>query len=155
MKRATSTILIITLLVTSFFASCKKECEEVIFEVESLEKLYGCQNTRYEIEIELSETAVIIGSQAGFNDRVEGPCRPTIDFGKYDLVIGRKSTPSQVDTIYYEYKRDCPDQDLVLSVEIILIPGTAIDNVVFHALIPKLGDEETLMLEVISTYQQK
>jgi hypothetical protein len=86
---------------------------------------------------------------------IDGTCKPTVDFGKYDLVIGKKSTPSQVDTIYYEYKRDCPDQDLVLSVEMILVPGTAVDNVVFHSLIPKLGDEETLLLNVITTYPQK
>lgn len=155
MKRSLKSIAIILLMINFMVSSCKKECEEITYKVESLENLYGCTNTRYDIEIDLSDDALIISSQASFDSWIQGPCMPTIDFGKYDLIIGKKSTLSQVDTIYYEYKRDCPDQDLVLSIEIIQTPATAIDNVVFHALIPKLGDEETLFLNVISTYQQK
>jgi hypothetical protein len=155
MKKISEHTLIITLFLALAITSCKKECKEEFYDIESLENLYGCTNTRYDIEIDVSDNAVIISSQSSFDSMVEGPCQPTIDFGKYDLIIGKKSTLSQVDTIYYEYKRDCPDQDLVLSIEIIQIPDTPVDNVVFHALIPKLGDEETLFLNVVSTYQQK
>lgn len=155
MKQSLLTTAIILLLITSMVSSCKKECKEEFYDIESLENLYGCTNTRYDIEIDVSDNAVIISSQSSFDSMVEGPCQPTIDFGKYDLIIGKKSTLNQVDTIYYEYKRDCPDQDLVLSIEIIQVADTPVDNVVFHALIPKLGDEETLFLNVVSTYQQK
>jgi len=155
MKQFSKYTLIIILIFAATAVSCKKECKEVFYEIESLENLYGCTNTRYDIEIDISDNAVIISSQSSFDSMVEGPCQPTIDFGKYDLIIGKKSTLNQVDTIYYEYKRDCPDQDLVLSVEIIQVADTPVDNVVFHALIPKLGDEETLFLNVVSTYQQK
>jgi hypothetical protein len=151
MKRHTGVVLVLSAIVLFTLTTCKKDkCLERIIAVESLEGVYGCSDTRNGLEINLDNTAIIITNQTDFNDRVSGSCLPVIDFIKYDLLIGRKSTTSIVDTIYYDYRTDCPDMDRIMTVEIIQTPATALDNPVYHALIPKLGGGEGITLSVIT-----
>jgi hypothetical protein len=144
-------ISVISLTIVSLWlSSCKKECQDIVYNVESFESLFDCQDTRNGLIIDLTNEAIIITSQSGFNSLVEGNCTPTIDFTTYDLIIGKKITQNLVDTIYYDYRADCPDRKKILKVEIIQSASATADTVVYHALIPKLKDDEGVSLTIIS-----
>lgn len=64
------------------------------------------------------------------------------------LLIGKQSSGNENDTIKYDLRRVCPDHKLMLTIDIIQSVATRPDNVVYHALIPKLGDEETLNVTI-------
>jgi len=143
--------LSLILLVAAFMnSSYRKECEELILKVESLEKLYGCTDTRNSMAIDLTNDAVIITTQTDFNALVDGPCKPVIDFSKYHLLIGKKTTTHKVDTIFYDYRADCPDRYKTMKVEIVMTTEEIPEDVVYHALISKLTDEEGISLTIIS-----
>lgn len=151
MYRPVLTTIFFLVLLSYGLSSCKKECQEIVYKVESFENLYGCQDTRHGLIIDLTNEAIIIVSQTGFNSLVEGTCTPSIDFTKYDLIIGKKITDNRVDTIYYDYRADCPDRAKVLQVEIIQSAITTPDTVVYHALIPKLSDAEGVTLNIVTS----
>ena len=82
------------------------------------------------------------------NIQVSGTCHPEIDFDMYSLVIGRQSTTREVDTIYYDYGIACPDNELTLTIEIVQGDAVVADNVVYHALIPRLKDGGTIAINI-------
>lgn len=129
--------------------SCKKnDCDEKILIAKHLESDYGCVNTKYSLVVDLQNNGKIIRSEEVYNTEVAGPCHPDIDFSKYDLVIGKQSSGNENDTILYDYRTACPDNEPTLTVDIVQSDATRPDNVVYHAIIPKLGDEETLHIIV-------
>ena len=129
--------------------SCKKnDCNEVIIMQKHLESDYGCTDTRHTLVINLQNDGTIIRSRADYDSQVTGTCHPEIDFSKYDLIIGAQSTGNVVDTIYYDYRIKCPDDELTLTVDIIQSAATTPDNVVYHAIVPKIGDEQAVYLIV-------
>ena len=141
--------LIFNIILLSILASCKKDnCNEVILTAEHFESEYGCENTKYSLEIIRQNNGKIIRSKAEYDAQIIGPCHPDIDFSRYDLVIGSQSSSNEIDTIFYDYRSACPNNELTLTVDIIQSLTTRPDNVVYHALIPKLGDEETLHIIV-------
>ena len=141
--------LIFSIFLLSIFTSCKKnECNEIILTSKHLESDYGCVNTKYSLVVDLQNNGKIIRSKEAYDTEVTGPCHPDIDFSKYDLVIGKQSSGNENDTILYDYRSACPNNELTLTVDIIQSDATRPDNVVYHAIIPKLGDEETLSLIV-------
>lgn len=91
--------------------------------------------------IDITNTYTIIRSKETYDAIVTGDCHPPIDFSIYDLVIGKQSSGNENDTIKYDLRRTCPDNELTLNVDIIKSLMTRPDNVVYHAVIPKLGDE--------------
>ena len=113
-----------------------------------MESDYGCENTKYSLVVDLQNNGKIIRSKEAYDTEVTGTCHPDIDFSKYDLVIGKQSSGNENDTIIYDYRYACPNNELTLTVDIIQSDATRPDNVVYHAIIPKLGDEETLNIIV-------
>ncbi len=141
--------LIFTFILFSILTSCKKnDCNEKILTAEHFESEYGCTNTKHSLAINLQDNAKIIRSKEAYDIEVSGPCHPDIDFSKYDLVIGKQSSGNENDTILYDYRSACPDNEPTLTVDIIQSDATKPDNVVYHAIIPKLGDKETLHIIV-------
>jgi len=141
--------LISSIILISIFTSCKKnDCTEKILPAKHLESDYGCENTKHSLVVDLQNNGKIIRSKEAYDSEVSGPCHPDIDFSKYDLVIGKQSSGNWNDTIYYDYRTTCPDNEPTLTVDIIQSLLTIPDNVVYHAIIPKLGDEETLHIIV-------
>jgi hypothetical protein len=134
---------IFTIILLSILTSCSKnDCNEKILFAKYLESDYECVNTKYSLVIDLQDSAKIIRSKEAYDAEVSGPCHPDIDFSKYDLVIGEQSSGNENDTIIYDYRLTCPNNELTLTVDIIQSVATRPDNVVYHAIIPKLGDEE-------------
>ncbi len=141
--------LFFTILILSIISSCKKnDCNEIILYAKHLESDYGCENTKYSLVVDLQNNGKIIRSKEAYDAEIAGPCHPDIDFSKYDLVIGKQSSGNENDTIFYDYRSVCPNNESTLTVDIIQSDATRPDNVVYHAIIPKLGDEETLQIIV-------
>lgn len=137
-------ILIITVL--GFLASCtnNENCEDILLSDEHL----ACENSKYSINIDLSNNYAYIRSEEEYNFLVTGTCHPEIDFSIYDLIIGKQASGNENDTIYYDLRRTCPENRLTLNIEIVQSDLTRPDNVTYHALIPKLGDEETILVNI-------
>lgn len=135
-------ILVSALLFISMACNQIKDCEEIQLTTHH----FDCEMTWNSIYIQNDYT--IIRSKEIYDSKVTGNCHPTIDFSLYDLVIGRQSSGNENDTIKYDLRRTCPDNELILTVDIIQSAATRPDNVVFHALIPKLGDEEILKVKI-------
>jgi hypothetical protein len=145
MKKTT----LIFIAIVSILSFCKKnECKDSQIATKHFETDYGCQNTKHSLIIDLTDSATIISSKVDYDAKVSGGCHPEIDFSIYDLVIGKQKSGNLNDTILYDFKRTCPDKELTLTVDIIQSALTVPDNVVYHAIIPKLGDKETLNIKI-------
>ena len=141
-------ILISVLLVC--ILSCKKKdsCKEELMVTKNLEIDYGCQNTKHTLNIDLNNEAKLIRSKETYDSEESGICHPEIDFSSYDLVIGKQTSGNLNDTILYDLRKTCPDNELTLTVDMIQSALTQPDNVTYHALIPKLGDEVILNIRI-------
>ena len=133
--------------------SCSKDddnnCSDLIIETTSLENEYGCSNTKYQIEIELSDNYMIIKNQLEFSEFVTGSCQPEIDFSTYDLVIGKKGLSSGNSSISYELIENCENGNQTLTVTFNQNETTEAPNLTYHALIPKLENEQELNVQII------
>ena len=137
-------IFIFTLLILFISCSENDDCEEIQLTVNH----FDCENTKYSLDIDIVNDYTIIRSQVTYDNKVSGDCHPSMDFSQYDLLIGKQSSGNENDTIKYDLRRVCPDHKLILTIDIIQSDATRPDNVVYHALIPKLGDEETLTVTI-------
>jgi hypothetical protein len=136
--------LILAFLFLSLACNQIKDSEEIQLTIHH----FDCENTKYSLNINIQNDYTIIRSKEIYDSKVTGDCHPTIDFSLFDLVIGRQSSGNENDTIKYDLWRTCPGNELILTVDIIQSGATRPDNVVFHALIPKLGNEETLKVKI-------
>lgn len=134
--------LIVALLLLSAACNQIKECEEIPLTIHH----FDCKMAWNAVDIQ--NDYILIRSKEAYDSIVRGDCHPTIDFSLYDLVIGKQSSGNENDTILYDLRRTCPDHELTLTVDVIQSAATRPDNVVYHALIPKLGDEETLKVKI-------
>jgi len=131
-----------------FLSSCneKENCQDILLTVEHLE----CENSKYSINIDLNNSYTYIRSKEEYDTIVTGNCHPEVDFSNYDLIVGKQASANENNTIYYDLRRTCPDALLTLNIEIVQSELTRPDNVTYHALIPKLGDEETIFVNIYS-----
>lgn len=127
-------------------------CDDTVIEIKSLESEYGCENTKYQMDIALVNNYEIIRSQMSFDSLVSGSCKPQIDFITYDLVIGKKRLTSGNTSITYELVRDCKTKMLRLTVTFNQNITTVAPNLTYHALIPKLKDDETVEVLIQIVY---
>lgn len=143
-------ILSVIILITGLACTKKNTCEEELYAFKNLETEYGCLLTKRNLNIDLTDSCTIIRSKEDYDSKVTGACHPDIDFSLYDLVIGKKTSSNQNDTILYDLRKTCPDKLLTLTVEIVQSGLTQPDNVTYHALIPKLGEKESLRITISS-----
>lgn len=136
--------LIFVILFVSLACNESNDCKEIQLTTQH----FDCENTKHSLQINIQNDYTIIRSKEAYDSKVTGDCHPTIDFSHYDLVIGKQSSGNWNDTIKYDLRRTCPDNELTLTVDIIQSLLTLPDNVVYHALIPKLGDEETIKVTI-------
>jgi hypothetical protein len=133
------------------FISCNNDndCTNINVNTTSLESEYGCTSTKYQMEIELSESHMIIRNQLDFAEFVSESCQPTIDFSIYDLVIGKKGLANGNSSIEYQLVENCNTGNQNLTVTFNQNETTEAPNLTYHVLIPKLGDEQGLNVEII------
>ncbi|MEM5565191.1 hypothetical protein WNY78_08745 [Psychroserpens sp. AS72] len=145
--------LSIGLLLVIVVNSCSNddECTPVTLGITSLEVAYGCINTPYQMDIDLSDDFTIIRSQTVFNDLVTGDCTPEIDFEAYDLIIGKKGLTNGFDTINYDgLVKNCDNGQLYLTVSFVLNATDIAPNVTYHALVPKLAENEIVNVSIVT-----
>ncbi|MFK5889889.1 MAG: hypothetical protein QM486_04075 [Flavobacteriaceae bacterium] len=144
-------ILIISILFLGFY-SCNNDnnCTDNVVNITSLENEYGCTNTKYQMDIDLSDNYMIISNQLDFAEFVSGSCQPTIDFSIYDLVIGKKGLGNGNESIEYELIENCETENQSLTVTFNQNETTEeAPNLTYHALIPKLRNEQELNVEIV------
>ncbi|MCX6255737.1 MAG: hypothetical protein NTV31_14870 [Bacteroidia bacterium] len=141
-------ILISAFMICTLSCSKKDDCNEELMTVKNFETEYGCENTRFVLQIDLNNDCTIIRSKETYDTKVTGTCHPEIDFSLYDLVIGKQSTGNFNDTILYDLRKTCPEKELTLTIDVIQSDITQPSTVAYHALIPKLGDEESLNIRI-------
>ena len=125
-------------------------CIDAVLPTTSLEKEYGCPDTRRQLTIALNQTYTVIRSQAEFDRLVTGNCHPQIDFAQYDLVIGNKGRASGSSAITYSYSRSCEAGQLKLLVKFTQSMTNDAPILTYHALVPKLAPQETVQVEVVN-----
>jgi len=130
-------------LISAGLTSCKNDPEELNYT--SLEAEYGCDDTRF-MPVDISETYTVLHTQADFDSLASGPCNPAIDFSAYDLVIGSKQLAGGNDSIEYHLYRTDEGQELQVTFH--QNPALISPIITYHALVPKLGDEETVSVEI-------
>jgi hypothetical protein len=145
MKSNFSILIVIAIFIT---IGCGKDEFDNLIKTESLENLYGCPDTRYGLECSLDNDYRIIRSQQSFLDFTTGTCRPEIDFQSYDLVVGKKRLTTGNSSIEYELRDDIQEGIKVLKVTFHQNIALEAPNLTYHALIPKLGDEETVRVDI-------
>lgn len=124
-----------------------ESCNEELIST-SLENEYECNNTLYQLNIELSEDFVIIHSQEEYNNSVTG-CNPEINFDKFDLIIGKKGFSNGVSSVEYQLIQNCNSSNLQLDITFTLNLTAIAPNLTFHRLIPKLNDSQNLSINII------
>lgn len=134
------------LLICILSCSKKNDCREEVMSVKNFETDFGCTNTRFSLIVNLTNECTIIRSKESYDSQVSGTCHPEIDFSLYDLVIGKQSTGNFNDTVLFDLRKTCPDKELTLTIDVIQLDITQPSTIVYHALIPKLGDEESLKI---------
>ena len=128
--------------------SCTYDCDDTSIITKHFENDFGCENTKHDLVVDLINDYTIIRSKESYDNQVSGTCHPDINFSLFDLVIGKQSSGNWNDTIIYNLTRTCPEDELILTVDIIQSAATIPDNVVYHAIIPKLGDEEAINVKI-------
>jgi hypothetical protein len=135
--------------------SCSKKVEDCMnapLDTYSLEELYECENTKRQMDINLSESFTIITTQSRFSEMVTGTCKPEIDFEKYDLIIGKKGLTSGNVSIDYDFRTDCENDRLLLTITFNQNITTEAPNLTYHVLVDKLNENENVevIVEVIN-----
>lgn len=145
--------LLITAVFIPFFIGCTTnkddveivECVPSQIPFTSIESYFGCANTKSGININLNNTFTIIRSQAEFDQLVTKPqgCSVNLDLTNYDLIIGKKTLTSGYQSVSYEYfTSDC--KKLVLKVTFVQNETLIAPNVIYHALVPKISNEQSV-----------
>ncbi|WP_298903036.1 hypothetical protein [uncultured Psychroserpens sp.] len=144
---------IVVILSFVLVSSCSDDdqCSPVVLDITSLENEYGCINTPYQMDIDLTEEFIIIRSQEVFDDLVTGNCMPQIDFTAYDLLIGKKGLTNGFDSIVYDgLVKNCENGQLSLAVTFTLNATAEAPNVTYHALVPKLGVNDIINVSLVT-----
>ncbi len=131
------------------FDACTKDNKseelstEEILKTESLETVYGCQNTMMLLslpDIAGKDSFYIINNQKDFDAHIKSTsCSPQIDFDKYTLLIGTKILTSGCSGINYELKKITAGQkeSLSMTVRFELNLTTVAIGVTYHVLMPR------------------
>jgi len=133
-----------------FILSCIKKDECLVEQMipYHFESDFGCDNTMRSLKIDLTNNCALIRTIEDYNNKVSGACHPEINFSWFDLIIGRQSSDYLIDTILYDLKWSCPDNEYILTVDMVKSATVLQDTVVFHAIIPKIADWEGLKINI-------
>ncbi|WP_028873620.1 hypothetical protein [Psychroserpens burtonensis] len=151
MRTIINFIVAISLIFITQSCSNDDDCIPLTIDITSLEVEYGCINTPYQMDINISEDFIIIRSQTIFDDLVTGTCTPQIDFEAFDLLIGKKALTNGFDTIDYDgLEKNCDNNQLSLSISFILNDTAEAPNVTYHVLVPKLPENELITVSLVT-----
>ncbi|MEL6557007.1 MAG: hypothetical protein AAFQ94_02415 [Bacteroidota bacterium] len=142
-------LLIICLLLVASIFSCDEgeiACSDLLIEVGQIETENECMI----LNVDLQDNYVVIRNQTDFAAVVNATCQTAIDFSEFDLLIGRIGLSNGLTSIEYEHTRPCDTNIPQLDIIFNLNETTVAPDVVYNALIPKLRDNESLTVNLIS-----
>ena len=113
----------------------------------TLEEL-GCPNTLYQMQVFTDSEFVIISSQEDFNETISISCEPDIDWNEFDMIAGMKGLTQGVSAVDHSLVKNCQSNQLTLYITFRLNETLTAPIVSFHALIPKLSDEEHIVVKI-------
>jgi hypothetical protein len=148
-----TTVIISLMLVCLLSCSKKDDCKEEKISFRNFDRDYGCKNTKNTLQLNLNDDITILRSKESYDNVVSGSCHPDIDFSLYDLVIGKLMVSNVNDTIRYDLQRTCPGSKLELLIDLVQLDVAQPSTIVYHAIIPKMGDEETLNIHLTYLYK--
>lgn len=120
--------------------SSQTPCQSGNMQVRTLETEYGCTNTAYTLQANLSNTHTVITNATQYASVVtSSTCNPAIDFNVYDVVVGKKQLQSGLGNIKYELNRNCATNTLTAKVTFNTTFAANAPNVTYQFLIPKLS----------------
>lgn len=136
-------------LVTSFKAQrtfSTKICAVKPLVPVGLEQIYGCTNTLYALRTAFADSFRVVRHQAAFDSLLSGGCRPAVDFGQYDLLVGPRQLISGIDSVSYSLQHNCPDSRYEVVVRFHRNLSLVAPRVTWHLLLPKLKAGETVQV---------
>ena len=142
-------LLIICLFLIASILSCGEveiACSDALIEVGQIETVNECMI----LDVNLRDNFVVIRNQTDFAEVVNATCQTAIDFSEFDLLIGRIGLSNGLISIEYEHTRPCDTNIPQLNIIFNLNEPAVAPDVVYNALIPKLRDNESLQVNLIS-----
>lgn len=125
-------------------------CPDETSETESLESLYDCMNTKYQMDIDLADDFMVIQDQETFDNLVTGSCMPDIDFSTYNLLIGKQGLTSGNTSILYFLNRNiCISDQWELTVQFNQNATAEAPNLTYHALITNTINPDDIGVNII------
>ena len=106
-------------------------------------------NTPFSLDIDLSEGYTVIHNQSTYDAMVTGSCSVSIDFSSYDLIIGKKTLTTGLQSINYEVDNNCDTSTIDIAVNIGTNDATVAPNITYHVLIPKQSDNQNFDVSII------
>lgn len=150
MKRTANFILLFAFIfVLSSCNNSSNDCISGDISFTSLEEEYGCFNTANFIDINLTEDYTIIRDQATYDASIIGNCAVVIDFSTYDLVIGKKTLTTGLQSIAYEVENNCNTGSIDIVVNIGTDDTTIAPNITYHVLIPKQSQSQNINVSIV------
>ncbi|MGM0636095.1 MAG: hypothetical protein ACQESK_08505 [Bacteroidota bacterium] len=145
--------LLVLTIIGMFLLSCSSDddntCNDTEITTTTLESEYGCENTKHQIDIGLTDDYTIISSQTDYNNVVTGNCQPDIDFSTYKLVIGKKGLSNGNDSIDIQFIENCTTGEPTLTFTFNQNDTEVASNLTYHALIPNHYDEMELVVDLV------
>jgi len=137
--------------------SCNDKAENPICEGDSqsvefstLENMYGCSDTRFSLELNLTDDNMyeVISNINEYSEKVLGNCHPDIDFDSFDLIVGYTghNIDSRLDSIHYF--QNCSNEDFVLTLFVTPSITTNASPLIFNAILPKLPKDYSISIAI-------
>lgn len=123
-------------------------CTDQVIETTGLESEYNCVNTKFEMDIDLTDDFIIITNQADFDSRVTGECQPDIDFSTYNLLIGKEQLTTGNDSIDYVLTEDCDTNTYHLEVTFNQNETFIAPKLTYHRLLPKGSQTRDVSVDI-------
>jgi len=145
-----SVVFLITFLI---FSACSwQNCIYEELEILHLESDFGCDYNVKSLLVDNWNQYIVIEDQKAFDTILNLECNPSINFRKYDLVIGQKSFPTWIDTFSYKLEFICPEEKVALTIDIVQTGLTVPGGIWYNAIIPKLKRINDFEVEIVGEW---
>ena len=135
------------LLITVVSCTEEEPCQSGDLPIKDLEEL-SCINVPFNVEVATDKEFELIRSQSDYDRLITGTCDATINWNKYDLVIGKVGLSSGLATIKKQLVADCGSNRILLTFTINTNLAASAPFVTFDAIIPKLDNADDFFVSI-------
>lgn len=141
-------ILFSMMITASTGCSDDANCTSGQVDISDLED-FGCTNSAFTVTVMTLNEFELIRNQDDFDLHIDAKCDPTIDWVEHDLIAGMIQLPNGLVSIEKDLVRNCDTNELTLLVNVKTNITQVAPMVSFNTIMPKLKDEETLLVDFI------